>query len=238
MTETPKNTPPPTEFDWLIYADATFAGLSRLIPIPLLDLAFEWYFRQRIGPAIARRQGRPLSSTVIQQLNKGDGCLGGCLAWPFTLTFQLLKRLSRKILYFLTIKEATDSLSYYWHRAFLLNYMISQGYLADPAQSQTAVNALNTTLDQPDISPLNQVANRTVKGVNHIFSTLRKARGGQEDEVVNDARSRMARNWDQFSDYFEELTAEFEQTYQEMLAQELLARDETAETSPEPLPSP
>jgi hypothetical protein len=213
MTEEPTNLPAPAEFEWLIYADATFAGLSLLIPIPLVDLAFEWYFRQRIGPAIGRRRGRPLSSAVIKQLNKGEGCLGGCLGLPFKLAFELLKRLSRKILYFLTIKEATDQLSSYWHRAYLLDHMIRSGYLADHTLSQTAVDALNEVLDHPHISPLNQLAHRIVTGVSHIFRTLRRVRGGEEDEVVKDARSLMARNWDNFSDYFVELTAEYEKTF-------------------------
>ena len=225
MTNQTKNLPAPAEFDWLIYADATFAGLSLLIPIPLVDLAFEWYFRQRIGPVIGRRHGRPLSSAVIQQLNKGEGCLGGCLSWPFKLTFELLKRLSRKILYFLTIKEATDQLSYYWHRAFLLDYMVRQGYLDGDPDSQTAVDALNNVLDHPHISPLNQLAHRIVISVSHIFRTLRRVRGGQEDEVVRDTRSLMARKWEDFSDYFDELTAEYEQIYQTLQASEQLVGD-------------
>lgn len=50
------NTPPPaTQFDWQIYADTTFAGLSLLILIPLLDVAFEWFFRRRMAHTIARR---------------------------------------------------------------------------------------------------------------------------------------------------------------------------------------
>ena len=225
MTNQTNNLPAPAEFDWLIYADATFAGLSLLIPFPLVDLAFEWYFRQRIGPVIGRRHGRPLSSAVIQQLNKGEGCLGGCLSWPFKLTFELLKRLSRKILYFLTVKEATDQLSYYWHRAFLLDYMVRQGYLDGNADSQTAVDALNDILAQPDISPLNQLANSIVTGASHIFRTLRRVRGGQEDEVVKNTRSLMARTWEEFSDYFEELTAEYEQIYQTLQTCEQLVGD-------------
>ena len=31
-------------FDWPMYADATFAGLSLLVPIPLLDWVFEQFF--------------------------------------------------------------------------------------------------------------------------------------------------------------------------------------------------
>jgi hypothetical protein len=214
MTDEQPQLPAPPEFDWLTYADATFAGLSILIPIPLLDMAFEWYFRQRIGPVIARRNGRPLHSAVIQQLNKGEGCAEGCATLPFKLIFELFKRLSRKILYFLTVKEATDQLSYYWHRAFLLDYIIERGYLSDPAQSQTAVDALNAVLKQEHKGPLEQLAGSVVGNVSHIFKTLRRARGGEEDEVVQDARARMARRWGDFSGYFEELTAEYERVYQ------------------------
>ena len=44
---TPQPLPPQpnTTFDWLIYADATFAGLSVLIPIPIIDWIFENIFR-------------------------------------------------------------------------------------------------------------------------------------------------------------------------------------------------
>ena len=35
-----------TDFDWLVYSDATFAGLSVLIPVPFLDALMEEYFRR------------------------------------------------------------------------------------------------------------------------------------------------------------------------------------------------
>jgi len=48
----------PTEFDWIIYADATFAGLALLLPIPFVDGLIEAYFRRRMPGDIARRRGR------------------------------------------------------------------------------------------------------------------------------------------------------------------------------------
>lgn len=45
---------PQTAFEWPIYADATFAGLAVLFPIPLLDWALEEYFRRRMPRTIAR----------------------------------------------------------------------------------------------------------------------------------------------------------------------------------------
>jgi hypothetical protein len=95
--------------------------------------------------------------------------------------------------------------------------MIRQGYLADHTHSQPAVDALNELLSHPDISPLNQFANSIVSGVSHIFSTLRRIRrSGEEDEVVKNTRSLMARNWDKFAEYFAGLTAEYEEIYRRM----------------------
>jgi hypothetical protein len=65
------------------------------------------------------------------------------------------------------------------------------------------------------------LAGRTVSGASHIFKTLRRARGGEEDEVIDETRARMARNWGKFSDYFDELTAEYELTFQEMRVEEI-----------------
>ena len=53
-----------TDFDWLVYADATFAGLAILIPFPFVDSLLEEYFRRRMARDIARRRGRTLSPAV------------------------------------------------------------------------------------------------------------------------------------------------------------------------------
>ena len=102
---------PVPKFDWAVYADATFAGLAILIPIPLLDVFVEWLFRRRMPQAIAKRNGRKLSRPIVFHLNNRPGKWWGCFLWPIALTLLLLKRLFRTILYFLTIKEATDNLS-------------------------------------------------------------------------------------------------------------------------------
>jgi hypothetical protein len=51
-----KNTVPEiaTDFDWLVYADATFAGLAILLPFPFVDSWLEGYFRRRMPGDITR----------------------------------------------------------------------------------------------------------------------------------------------------------------------------------------
>ena len=211
-------TEPRTRFDWIIYADATFAGLSVLIPIPLLDVAFEHFFRRRMPGVIARRNGRTLDKETIQELNRlPPGCLQTCLGWPILILLTFLKRLYRTILYFLSIKDATDNLSLYWHRAFLLDYMIRSGYVDDPATVPIAAEALRQLLDDIATSPLTQLAQEVVASAHHIFATLRRViRRGEEDEVVAQAKERMATIWSSYDEYLAEVAVRYDQRYTQL----------------------
>jgi hypothetical protein len=209
---------PQTSFDWALYADATFAGLSPLIPIPLLDLAFEWFFKRRMLGSLARRRGRQLQPAVYQVMNRGQGCADGCLLWPIKLIFVLLKRISRKLLYFLTIKEATDQLSHYWHRAFLLDYMLALGHMDDAESAEVARLALDKVLDTPDTSPLHQFAQQIAQNTRHVWKTLRGARKGEEDEEIAEKKSRMAQVWADFTEYLQGVAVRYEQLYVELAA--------------------
>ena len=215
----PQQTRPDVHFDWQIYADATFAGLSILIPIPLLDAAFEQFFRRRMPVAIARRHGLTLSLAVRQDLNRGRfSCLLACLTWPLLAIFMVLKRLSRNLLYFLTIKEASDQLSLYWHRAFLLDYMCQAGYLADEATAVPAAEALRETLDAILTSPDNELARQVLYLPQHLLRTQRQARRGQMDAEMEKARSLMARTWDSFGDHFIEVAQRYDEIYRQTQA--------------------
>lgn len=205
-------TEPRTRFDWLIYADATFAGLSVLIPIPLVDLFFEWLFKRRMVQTIAKRNGRAISADAVHEINRGRfGCWPGCLLWPVMLTLEFLKRFYRTVLYFLTIKAASDQLSYYWHRAFLLDYMVRRGDLDEITRARLANVALNQVLDDITTSPLIQLAQQIIGSARHILRTIWQwVRRRREDEVVAGTKAQMAQSWGDFSTYFEELAARYE----------------------------
>jgi uncharacterized protein (DUF2267 family) len=181
----------------------------------LLDVAFELFFRRRMPGVIARRNGRTLDKETIQELNRlPPGCLQTCLGWPILILLTFLKRLYRTILYFLSIKDATDNLSLYWHRAFLLDYMIRSGYVDDPATMPIAAEALRQLLDDITTSPLTQLAQEVVTSAHHIFATLRRViRRGEEDEVVAQAKERMATIWSSYDEYLLEFAARYDQRY-------------------------
>lgn len=208
MTETQRQS---EKFDWAIYADATLAGLAILIPIPLLDLLFEWIFKRRMPQAIARRNGRILSPNIIRQLNRSNFSCMGCLLWPLELLWLLLKRTYRTILYFLTVKDATDKLSYYWHRAYLLDYMMQRNMLAGEEDAALAAQALHQLLDDLTTSPLTQLAQQVVANVRHILrASWRWLRRRQEDEMMTNTRSQMASAWQDLSGYFAQVALQYD----------------------------
>lgn len=224
------------KFDWAIYVDATMAGLAVLIPIPLLDLLFEWLFKRRMPRAIAKRNGRSLSPSMIRQLNQSRLSCIGCLLWPVQLIWLLLKRTYRTILYFLTIKDASDKLSYYWHRAYLLDFMMRRGDLDSEAEAALAAQALQQLLNSLTISPLTQLAQQVVANMHHILrASWRRLRRKQEDEMMSQTRSQMANAWRDLSGYFAEVTAQYqtilEQLHVEQLQKRLIMEQAGQETA-------
>jgi len=220
-------TDPQTEFDWAIYANATFAGLAVLIPIPIIDWLFEEFFRRRIPGAIARRRDYDLSPAVIGILNKyqSEGCLKSLLLLPVKVTIDLLKRISRKILYFLTIKEATDKVSHYWHQAFLVDYALLAHHLHDEETTVIARRAITEVLDTITTSPLRQLSQRVTTGSRHILRTLlQKVRRGTEDDMddmIEEKKSQMVEDWGNFAEYFQALAGQYERAYQARYAKRL-----------------
>ena len=224
------------KFEWAIYVDATLAGLAILIPIPLLDLFFEWIFKRRMPQAIARRNGRTLSPETVRQLNRSNWSCLGCLLWPLELVWLLLKRTYRTILYFLTVKEATDKLSYYWHRAYLLDKMMERDDLATEEESALAAQALHQVLESVTTSPLTQLAKEVVANVRHILrSSWRWLRRKQEDEMMAKTRSQMATAWRDLSGYFEQVAAQYEARLEQLqiahVQEKLVVADAAADVS-------
>jgi hypothetical protein len=211
---------PRTRFEWPVYSNATLAGLSALVPIPLLDMVFESYFSRRIPGIIARHRGVRLEPQVIGLLNRGsEDCLTTCLLFPFRLMLELVKSLSRKILYFLSIKQATDLVSYYWHRAFLIDYMLQQGHLADLSTAQMAQTAMHQVIRTSTTSPLYQLAGQLATSSKGIFRALRRARRQEADGVIEGKRDTMRQNWARFEPYLQSLAARYDLAFQTLRSQ-------------------
>lgn len=210
------NAQPRTRFEWPIYADATLAGLSVLIPVPFVDDAFEAFFRGRMPRRIARTRGRALAEGVEAELaERTGGWWAGSLALPIKLTVGLVKRLSRKVLYFVVVKEATDRLSYYWRRAFLLDHMLRAGHLETPGSAQIARRAMDQVLAETS-GPLRQLAGHVVTHSRDVWQMLRRAREGQEDEALKETKGQLEERWGEAAGDLETLAARYEQAYRQI----------------------
>jgi hypothetical protein len=208
-----------TEFDWAIYVDATLAGISILIPVPLVDVFFEWFFKRRMPAAIAKRNGRTFSRTTRSYLNAEPFSLVGCLFWPVSLLLLLLKRIYRTILYFLTVKEASDKLSLYWHRAFLIDLMIRRGDLDNPESAKVAALAMHDILSKITTSPLHQLSLRVVHNMHHVLRTIWYwRRRGKADADLQQLRKEMEISWERFATYLDEVGKQYAHTYDRFMA--------------------
>lgn len=217
-------TEPPTSFDWAIYSDATLAGLAVLIPIPFLDSMTEDYFRNRMVNAIAQRRQLAIHPQANAFVNRSRtdiwSRVGGCLLWPFRFVIDLILRLSRKILYFLTIKKAVDSLNRYWQRAYLIDYMVRAGYLNELEQLAPAAAALSQTLDAEGSSPLPKLARELIRSPGRLIQSVRRARQGEEDDRMVETKNTLSQAWSRYDDYFVRLQNHFEVAYEQSLPDE------------------
>ncbi len=130
---------------------------------------------------------------------------------PLSGAFYLLKRLSRKILYFLTIREATEQLSVYWHRAFLLDHMACKGlFQGRPKDLENARAALEQTLEECETSPLMQLARTTVRGAHRVMRLLIRARRQGDDAQVRAQEKVLENHWADVSVHFDAVAAAYD----------------------------
>lgn len=187
----------PEGFAWRVWADATCAGLTPLVPVPVLDLVLERYFRRRMPRAIAQARGRSLDERAARRLGRGDALLSasGCLAVPMIAVWYVLKRLWRKLIYVLAVADASRALSEYWHRAGLIDHMVRSGHLEPGAPLEWPLAAAEHVLRTADTDSLRAVARQVAEGSRHVARTLWRARRRGTTDLTERQRSFLAAHW-------------------------------------------
>ncbi|MFN3651155.1 MAG: hypothetical protein ACK47B_16390 [Armatimonadota bacterium] len=134
---------------------AVLTGLTPLIPIPFVDDLAKAYFRRRLVRKLAAGHGVPLSREEVEALTaEPGGCLlSGCLG---QLVLYPLKKIFRKIFYFLEWKRALDLTSQSYHFGYLVDCALADGYLgpSSPHRVEAVRQAIHTVCAQTPIKPI------------------------------------------------------------------------------------
>lgn len=234
MTEMQTAPPPPrvlpprrpakadTAFDWHIYADATFAGLAVLLPIPFVDSIIEEIFRRRMARDIARWRGRELPQAAYREINGvREGCWPGCLLWPVQAALFIIRAFYRNIVFVLSFYDASVKLSYYWHRAYLLDYMIRRGDLDTPEKARLAGMAMQQAIGNMQLSPFLKLAGQVIdQARQHLGATMkaffRFLRRREATKETERTWLGIAEQWAAFKDYLLDLALRYDQAYDQL----------------------
>ena len=197
----PENPSPPqhTTFDWRIYAEATCAGLTALVPLPFVDLAFEAYFRQRMPGSIAKVRHRTLDEGPRRRFGRGSGklvTLEGCIALPLGVLRYVLRKLWRKVIYVFAIADATLLVSAYWHRAYLLDHVISADHTGPDVDWQRSATVFEKVLKETDTRPLMGIARQTVSSAHRVLRLLMHARRHGAEGETESLSKILQMHWD------------------------------------------
>lgn len=209
-------TPRHTTFDWRIYAEATCAGLTALVPLPFVDLAFEAYFRRRMPATIAKVRNRQLADGTRRRFGRGIGrliSLEGCLAIPLGLGRYVVKKIWRKVVYVFAIADATTQVSAYWQRAYLLDHIINAGHAGQDVDWQRSAAVFEQVLEETDTSPLMGLARQTVSSVHRVLRLLILARRHGAAEETESLSGILRSHWESAEGSLIEVALDYNERY-------------------------
>lgn len=194
-----------------IAAYSLVAGLCVLIPVPILDDWARDLMRKRQALELARRRGVELSDVDGKALACGyrpaspQGCAVGCLrsAVVTPIRFVVLgifRKVVRKVLFFLTLKDVADTVSQTLHEGWLVHHALTLGALDGVTATATRTpagpvldvrRAIETACAEVDPRPIGKLATATVRGSRRIvrragrsISRLLRSSSGRRDETV------------------------------------------------------
>jgi len=135
----------------ILVTHAVLTGLTPLIPIPFVDDMVYSHFMRSMVRQLASTHGASLSQEASNSLTEQRGgcfalgCVGSILLFP-------LKKIFRKIFFFLEWKRAADIISKTYYQGFLIDAALQSGSLNDgnAVQVRAAMDAVlartNTSL--------------------------------------------------------------------------------------------
>ena len=176
---------------------AVLTGLTPLIPVPVVDDVVKGYFRRRLVRALAAARGRRLAEEEVAALadERGGGCLSGCVVQAVVYP---LKKIFRKIFYFLEWKRAVDLTSQTYHFGYLVGCALDDeggGSLLDAHGAARVGAAVEAVCREAPIKPVEGVVGATFRQSRKVLGaaagllgqSLRRLTGRARAEEVAEA---------------------------------------------------
>ena len=177
---------------------AVLAGLTPLIPVPVVDDLAKNYFRKRLVRRLAAANGRRIGGEELAALTREreGGCVRGCLV---TVLVYPLKSVFRKVFYFLEWKRAVDLASRTYHFGYLVNYAMQRRddgtSILDARRASDVIEAIAAACRESPIKPVEGAIGATFRGSRRVLraaaallaSALRRLAGRARPEEVAEA---------------------------------------------------
>ena len=146
----------------LIVSHSVLAGLTPLIPLPIVDDLARVYFVRRLIRKLAAANGYRISEEEIKILadEPDSGCLRGCAIATLLLPFKLI---FRKVFFFLEWKRAVDTASHVYYQGYLIDCTLAQGWCAPVGQRSffEVRAAIDAVLGRLNTSPIERAIRGT-----------------------------------------------------------------------------
>ncbi|MBW3636865.1 MAG: hypothetical protein KY445_10470 [Armatimonadetes bacterium] len=154
----------------VLVTHATLAGLTPLIPIPLLDDLFYRHFLRSLVKRLAATHARELSPQEIEILTaqKGRGCALGCLG---TVLLYPIKKVLRKIFFFLEWKRAADTISHTYYFGYLIEAALEEGWIETHGADRVRA-AIDDVLARTNTSLITRAASGVVGQSKGVLQSL------------------------------------------------------------------
>ena len=149
---------------------STLGGLCPLIPIPFIDDIVLRAIRRRYIGGMIEKRGLTLSDAQLDVITRvpDSGCFLGCV---YSVLIYPIRKIFRKIFFFLALKDCVDIASSLYHRGILVHRALEDGIIDNAALAggkteavERIQGAIETTLEEVDTRPINQMMRTVFSG--------------------------------------------------------------------------
>ena len=146
---------------------STLAGLCKFIPLPFIDDIIQGFVVRRMFRQLLALHGIEADGSALEHLTRERvGCPLGCL---YTLILYPIKKILKKILFFLAFKDFADESSKWFHRGYLVQFGVQSGHitqrtLSEEVQLWPAILAIEEACAATDTKRFTRLIHRALSG--------------------------------------------------------------------------